>query len=133
MRLPPALTAPVAALTPRQRRLFAWLTTAALVLLLLWAAQLRAIWPRWPVSDPDTWGYLHPALSKLRGGAFEHTYGRNFVYPGFLYLLLRATADFRAITDCPARARTRHRRAALDRVAAMAGMVHRRVAPAGLG
>ena len=97
MRLPPALLAPVSALDPRQRRVFLWLTTAVLALLLLWAAQARAFWPQWPISDPDTWGYLHPALSKLSGGPFEHTYGRNFVYPGFLYLILRATADFRAI------------------------------------
>ncbi len=90
-------TAPLSALTPRQRRVFFWLTTAVLVLILLWAAQARAAWPRWPISDPDTWGYLHPALSKLLGGAFEHTYGRNFVYPGFLYLILRATGDFGAI------------------------------------
>ena len=73
MRLPPALTAPVSALAPRQRRLFFWLTTAALLLVLLWAAQARAIWPRWPVADSDTWGYLHPAISGLTGGAFEHT------------------------------------------------------------
>ena len=91
------LAAPVSALTPRQRRVFFWLTTAALLLILLWAAQARALWPRWPVADPDTWGYLHPALSKLLGGPFEHTNGRNFVYPGFLYLILRATADFGAI------------------------------------
>ena len=97
MRLPPVLTAPVAALDFRQRRVFFWLTTAALVLILLWAAQARALWPRWPIADPDSWGYLHPALSKLLGGAFEHTNGRNFVYPGFLYLILRATADFGAI------------------------------------
>ncbi len=98
MRLPPALTAPVSALTTHQRRVFFWLTTGLLLLILWWAGQARGVWPRWPVADPDTWGYLHPALAKLSGGTFEHTYGRNFVYPGFLYLLLRATADFRTIT-----------------------------------
>jgi hypothetical protein len=35
----------------------------------------------------------------LIGGEFEHMpYGRNFVYPGFLYLFLRVFGDFRAIT-----------------------------------
>ena len=97
MRLPPALTVPVADLTPRQQRVFFWLTTGVLILLLLWAARARSLWPQWPISDPDTWGYLHPALSKLSGGPFKHTYGRNFIYPGFLYLILRVCTDFRAI------------------------------------
>ena len=98
MRLPPALAAPVSALTPWQRQVFSRVTTAVLLLILLWSGWERLQWPPWPVAVTDTWGYLHPALSKLRGGAFEHTYGRNFVYPGWLYLLLRATGDFRAIT-----------------------------------
>ena len=97
MPLPTALTAPVSALSPRQRSVFFWLTIAGLGLVLFSAEQMRAAWPRWPVADPDTWGYLHPALSKLLGGPFAHTYGRNFVYPGFLYLLLRATGDFGVI------------------------------------
>ncbi len=98
MRLPSALTAPVSALTPHQRRVFFWLTTGSLLMILRSAGEARGVWPHWPIADPDTWGYLHPALAKLNGGAFEHTDGRNFVYPGFLYLLLRATADFRTIT-----------------------------------
>ena len=49
-----------------------------------------------PIADPDVWGYLSPALSKLIGGGFTHS-GRNFVYPGFLYLLLRMVGDFRVI------------------------------------
>ena len=51
-----------------------------------------------PIVDPDFWGYLSPALRKLIGSEFGHTQGRNFLYPGFLYLLLRASGDFRAIT-----------------------------------
>src|SRR5947208_10010167 len=62
-----------------------------------------AIWQRFrlpldPIADPDTWGYLSPALRKLTGAEFGHTNGRNFAYPGFLFLLLRLFADFRAIT-----------------------------------
>ncbi len=48
--------------------------------------------------DPDTWGYLSPALRKLTGAPFGHTSGRNFIYPGFVYLLLGVFRDFRAIT-----------------------------------
>src|SRR5205823_4279547 len=50
-----------------------------------------AVWQRFklpldPIADPDTWGYLSPALRKLTGAEFGHTNGRNFVYPGFLSL-----------------------------------------------
>jgi len=62
-----------------------------------------AIWQRFrlpldPIADPDTWGYLSPALRKLTGAEFGHTNGRNFIYPGFVLLVLRLFADFRAIT-----------------------------------
>jgi len=62
-----------------------------------------AAWLRWrvpldPIADPDTWGYLSPALRKLTGAQFGHSLGRNFVYPGFLFLLLRVFGDFRAIS-----------------------------------
>jgi hypothetical protein len=61
-----------------------------------------AVWQRFklpldPIADPDTWGYLSPALRKLTGAEFGHTHGRNFLYPGFLYLVLRCFGDFRAI------------------------------------
>src|SRR5438270_6595016 len=49
-----------------------------------------------PIADPDVWGYLSPAISKLIGEGFIHS-GRNFVYPGFLYVLLRVAGDFRVI------------------------------------
>src|SRR5437899_7311131 len=75
-------------------RLFYW-TLLALVF-------AGAIWQRFklpldPIADPDTWGYLSPALRKLTGAEFGHTNGRNFVYPAFLYLVLRCFGDFRAI------------------------------------
>ncbi|PYK77364.1 MAG: hypothetical protein DME37_12690 [Verrucomicrobia bacterium] len=53
--------------------------------------------PLTPIADPDTWGYLSPALRKLTCADFGHTQGRNFLYPGFLYLVLRSFGDFRAI------------------------------------
>jgi len=76
-------------------RLFYW-TLLALVF-------AGAIWQRFrlpldPIADPDTWGYLSPALRKLTGAEFGHTNGRNFIYPGFVLLVLRLFADFRAIT-----------------------------------
>ena len=79
-----------------------WLSVAramqtALLLVLMAAAYQRFSLPQVPLADPDTWGYLHPVLSKLSGSAFQHTHGRGFVYPGWLYLVLRITGDFRAI------------------------------------
>jgi len=76
-------------------RLFYW-TLLALVF-------VGAIWQRFrlpldPIADPDIWGYLSPALRKLTGAEFGHTNGRNFIYPGFVFLVLRRFADFRAIT-----------------------------------
>jgi hypothetical protein len=75
------------------RRIGYW---GALASIFAVAAWLRSRVPADPIADRDTWGYLSPALSKLTGGEFGHTY-RNFIYPGFLFLLLRAFGDFRAI------------------------------------
>lgn len=69
-----------------------------LVLIFAWAGWQRFGIPLDPIADPDTWGYLSPALRKLTGAEFGHTYGRNFIYPGFVFLLLRAFGDFHAIT-----------------------------------
>src|SRR5437016_13882566 len=68
----------------------------AVVALFAWAAWLRMRAPLEPIGDPDVWGYLSPAVSKLIGEGFIHA-GRNFVYPGFLYVLLRGGGDFRVI------------------------------------
>jgi hypothetical protein len=62
-----------------------------------WAVWQRFELPLNPIADPDTWGYLSPALRKLTGAEFGHTQSRNFLYPGFLYLVLRCFGDFRAI------------------------------------
>ena len=71
---------------------------SGVLILFAWAAWARFALPLDPIADPDTWGYLSPALRKLTGAEFGHTNGRNFIYPGFLYLLLRVFRDFRAIT-----------------------------------
>jgi hypothetical protein len=75
-------------------RLYYWSWVAALF---VWATWQRFALPLDPIADPDTWGYLAPALRKLVGAEFGHTYGRNFVYPAFIFSLLRAFGDFRAI------------------------------------
>src|ERR1700730_14439977 len=70
---------------------------SALAFIFAWAAWQRFTLPLNPIADPDTWGYLSPALRKLTGAEFGHTQSRNFLYPGFLYLVLRCFGDFRAI------------------------------------
>ena len=60
------------------------------------AAQNRFSLPQDPLETRD--GYLLPALTKLSGGAFPHIQGRNFIYPGTIYLILRIFADFRVIS-----------------------------------
>jgi len=71
-----------------------WATVA---FIFAWAVWQRFKLPLDPIADPDTWGYLSPALRKLTGAEFGHSQGRNFLYPGFLYLVLRGFGDFRAI------------------------------------
>jgi hypothetical protein len=44
------------------------------------------------------WGFLNPGLQSLLGHGFQHTYNRNFLYPGLIYGLLAIFQDFRAIT-----------------------------------
>lgn len=82
---------------PRRRNKISYLAYwVALAAVFTWGAWLRMQAPLDPIADPDVWGYLSPALSKLIGAGFTHS-GRNFVYPGFLYLLLRMVGDFRVI------------------------------------
>ena len=71
-----------------------WATVA---FIFAWAVWQRFKLPLNPIADPDTWGYLSPALRKLTGAEFGHSQSRNFLYPGFLYLVLRCFGDFRAI------------------------------------
>src|SRR5438552_15088041 len=69
----------------------------ALACVFAWAIWQRLALPLTPIADPDTWGYLSPALRKLTGAEFGHTQGRNFLYLGFLYLVLSGFRVFRAI------------------------------------
>ncbi|MEP7071228.1 MAG: hypothetical protein ABI839_02470 [Verrucomicrobiota bacterium] len=70
----------------------------SLAIILLAAAYVRWRLPAWPLADPDSWSYLRAAVSKLAEGTFLHTNGRNFLYPGFLLLILSATRSFTAIS-----------------------------------
>lgn len=82
-----------------QPRLLAGLCYGLLVAaLFVCAAYMRYRLPQQPFIDGDFWGYLQPAISKLNGGNFQHKYGRDSLYPGFLYLLLESSGDFRAIS-----------------------------------
>src|ERR1051326_5462841 len=81
-----------------KRRLWEFCYWSGVVILFGLAAWKRFTLPLDPIADPDTWGYLSPALRKLTGAPFGHTSGRNFIYPGVVYLLLKVFRDFRAIT-----------------------------------
>ncbi|MEY2501619.1 MAG: hypothetical protein QOI07_1953 [Verrucomicrobiota bacterium] len=75
-------------------RFYYWVCVAVLFAVAAWQ---RFALPLDPIADSDVWGYLAPALRKLVGAEFGHTYGRNFVYPAFLFSLLRVFQDFRTI------------------------------------
>src|SRR5688572_7597091 len=81
---------------PRRAQIPRLLYWVAAVGLFAFAGWRRFSLPLDPIADPDTWGYLAPALEKLTEGNFVHE-GRNFIYPGFVFVLLRVFGDFRAI------------------------------------
>lgn len=71
---------------------------ACWITILVFAAWRRFSLPFEPLADRDIWGYLSPALAKLVGNPFAQSEGRAFVYPGFVYLLLRAFHNLGAVT-----------------------------------
>lgn len=68
-----------------------WLVLAYL---LFCAWQARAPLAPVPFGDPDTWGYVNPALSWLSGDGFRQTNGRDWLYPGLVTLFLKTTGSF---------------------------------------
>jgi hypothetical protein len=59
-----------------------WINAFGLVCVLgaiFWGAILRSHFPSTPLSDPDTWGYLNPALSWLGRQGFPQTAGRGWL------------------------------------------------------
>ena len=73
-----------------------WLYWILLASVFARAITLRVHLPLEPIADPDTWTYLSPAIGTLVGTGWEH-HLRSYFYPGFLFLLLRTTHDFRSI------------------------------------
>ena len=78
-----------------------WINALGLVCVLgaiFWGAILRSHFPSTPLSDPDTWGYLNPALSWLGRLGFQQTNGRSWLYPAILAAILKIGGDFSWIT-----------------------------------
>ena len=71
-----------------------WLLAASVFIGAAWS---RFQLPSTPIADPDTWGYLSPAMSALLGDGWAH-HLRNYLYPGFLFVLLRIFQNFDVIT-----------------------------------
>jgi hypothetical protein len=78
-------------------RLWTITYAAALIALFNLAAVRRFSLPLTPILDIDSPNFLWPALLKLNGHGFVHNAGLNFIYPGFLFVVLRGFADFRAV------------------------------------
>jgi hypothetical protein len=78
-------------------RTVAWTQWILFGTLLGYGAWLRFHLPQVPLFDYDVLGYLSPAVDKSLGRGFSHVL-RNYLYPGFLYAVLRSFADFRAIS-----------------------------------
>lgn len=81
------------------RRAHLWRVLYFFLVAVVFSAALvrRFSLPLVPILDIDSPNFLWPALLKLNGDGFIHNAGLNFIYPGTLYLLLRAFSDFRAI------------------------------------
>src|SRR5438552_9093293 len=84
--------------TPKTDAAWSLVYYTALGLIVLLAAYERFHLPSSPFADPDSWGYLGPAVLKLGGEGFQHTNSRNFLYPVFLLLILGLTNNLGAIT-----------------------------------
>jgi len=76
---------------------FRGLLALLFVLLLAYAAGQRFAQPLTPICDPDTPGYLNPALSQLSGQGLQQTHGRSFLYPVVILGLLKASGDLKSI------------------------------------
>ena len=74
------------------------LPALTLALVFGWAAWERFRLPLTPCVDRDVWAYLGPGLDALLGEPFREWFGQCFLYPWFLYALLRVGGSFRWIT-----------------------------------
>src|SRR5438477_1147535 len=74
------------------------LPALALALIFGWATWERFRLPLAPFANPDVWAYLGPGLDALLGEPFREWFGQCFLYPWFLYVLLKASGTFKCIT-----------------------------------
>ena len=80
------------------RRHWPWVLYTILLLAILgYAAKIRFGIPQTPLVDEDSWGYLRPGFSKLTGGDFTHAFGRNFLYPTFVFIVLCLAGNYEAL------------------------------------
>ena len=68
---------------------------AAIVALAAWN---RLSLPTVPLSDPDSWAYIVPAVDRLVDGQQTHLGARGFVYPWVISIVLGVFGSFSAIT-----------------------------------
>ncbi len=68
---------------------------AAIILAVAVLERVRA--PALASIDPDFGGYLQPAIQMLSGEGFGHTGSREFLYPAFVFAVLRAFGDLSAV------------------------------------
>jgi hypothetical protein len=76
---------------------FRLLLAGAFVVLLACAAAQRFSLPLTPIFDPDSPGYVNPAISHLSGQGFQQTQGRSFLYPALVLGVLNATGNLKSI------------------------------------
>lgn len=64
-----------------------------LMFILVVAWNVRLGLPTVPISDPDTWGYLHPCLAFLSDRGFLQTNGRDWLYPFLVTVFVKTTGS----------------------------------------
>lgn len=69
----------------------------AFILILIVAYALRLGLPTVPISDPDSWGYLHPTISWLSDKGFQQTNGRDWLYPAMVAVFIKTTGSISGI------------------------------------
>lgn len=67
--------------------------SVGLILVLILAWSVRCDLPTVPISDPDTWGYLHPCLAFLSDRGFLQTNGRDWLYPFLVTIFFKTTGS----------------------------------------
>jgi len=81
----------------RDGRLWKLIYAVLVACLFAFAFTRRFTLPLIPILDADSPNFLWPALLNLNGEGFVHTAGLNFLYPAFLFVLLRVFSNFDVI------------------------------------